>query len=135
MFRKANESILLGGEQNHFFRPAAEVYSQHGKDVYKFQNEITIAGSIHAVCRGSVKAKLVSHDAAIQRQGSTCNRARSQWGEIKSLAAINEAFGVSQKHLDIGEQPMPDQYGLARCKWVYAGMAELPALSAWSRKA
>ena len=96
--------------------------------LHELQREVAIAGGVNAVRGGRVEAEAVGHQSPIQRQRRTRNRSRSQRTNIQPLAAIRQPVRIPQKHLDIGQQPMPDQNRLGPLQMRVCRHRRIPGL-------
>ena len=101
-----DEAELGGGKERDFLGKTAQVQSNKGESLKKFEDKVAVTGCVHGVGRGRGKAQLARGDGAVQCEGCAGNCAGAERAEVEARTAIGEARGIAQNHFNVGEQPV-----------------------------
>src|SRR5262249_17993992 len=61
-----DESVGIGGEQDHLFGPVAQVQHEERERLHELQDEIAIAGGVETVGGGSLESQIMCHERAVE---------------------------------------------------------------------
>ncbi len=77
-----------------------------------FQHEVAVRDRIERIGHRPVEAERLRRRIAIDRERSAGQRRGTERGFVETLARVGKAAAVAPRHLDIGEQMMPEGHGL-----------------------
>ncbi len=108
-----DEGELGRGPEDHVLAQAREVDSRQGDVEEELGDEVAVAHRVHAVLRHRGKAELLRDELAVQDDGRSGQRARSERHHVDAAEGVAEALLVALEHLEVGEEVVGEKDRLA----------------------
>ena len=82
------------------------MHAKHGRRRQELHDVVAVGHGVHAVRAGHGEAQVASESLAVDGEGRTRQRGRTQRQHVDAPGAVGEALAIAVEHADVGEEVM-----------------------------